>query len=187
MSTKNLAEKKIKIKVDEDIFLRVLTLNDVARPYVEWLNDYEVIKFTEQKYFKNTLENTKNFVSQKYNSGNDLLFGIFFDNTHVGNIKLGPIKFDHMSADVSYFIGEKKFWGRGIASKCVKTIVQLAVTDLGLKKIKLLTSNPKKVVGLDGYGLEIVETVSLNVEPNPINEAYLKTKKEKLGHKIDNV
>ena len=135
MSTKNLAEKKIKIKVDEDIFLKVLTLNDVARPYVEWLNDYEVIKFTEQKYFKNTLENTKNFVSQKYNSGNDLLFGVFFDNTHVGNIKLGPIKFDHMSADVSYFIGEKKFWGRGIASKCVKTIVQLAVTDLGLKKI----------------------------------------------------
>ena len=61
------------------------------------------------------------------------------------------------------------------------------LADIGLKKIKLLTSNPKKVVGLDGYGLEIVETVALNDEPNPINEAYLKTKKEKLGHKIDNV
>ena len=56
---------------------------------MEWLNDYEVIKFTEQKYFKNTLENTKNFVSQKYNSEGDLLFGIFLDGTHIGNIKLG--------------------------------------------------------------------------------------------------
>ena len=135
MSTEALAKKDIKIKVDEQILLKVLRLTDVSESYVEWLNDYEVTKFTEQKYFRHTLESTKTFVSQKYNSGNDLLFGIFFDNTHVGNIKLGPIKFDHMSADVSYFIGEKKFWGRGIASKCVKTIVQLAVTDLGLKKI----------------------------------------------------
>ena len=61
------------------------------------------------------------------------------------------------------------------------------LADLGLKKIKLLTSNPKKVVGLDGYGLEIVETVNLNVEPNPVNQAYLKTKKDKLGHNIENV
>ena len=61
------------------------------------------------------------------------------------------------------------------------------LADLGLKKIKLLTSNPKKVVGLDGYGLEIVETVNLNVEPNPVNLAYLKTKKDKLGHNIENV
>tara|TARA_B100000941_G_scaffold287195_1_gene261964 strand:+ start:2918 stop:4117 length:1200 start_codon:yes stop_codon:yes gene_type:complete len=61
------------------------------------------------------------------------------------------------------------------------------LADIGLSKIKLLTSNPKKVVGLDGYGLEIVETVPLNVEPNPINQAYLKTKKDKLGHNIDNV
>ena len=61
------------------------------------------------------------------------------------------------------------------------------LADIGLKKIKLLTSNPKKVVGLDGYGLEIVETVPLNVEPNPVNQAYLKTKKDKLGHNIENV
>ena len=73
MSTKKLVEKKIKIKVDEDIFLRVFSLNDVVVPYVKWLNYYEVIKLTEQKYFKNTLENTKKFVSQKYNSENDLL------------------------------------------------------------------------------------------------------------------
>ena len=61
------------------------------------------------------------------------------------------------------------------------------LADIGLKEIKLMTNNPKKVVGLDSYGIKIVETIPISVEPNIINEAYLKTKKDKLGHKIENV
>jgi len=56
--------------------------------------------------------------------------------------------------------------------------------DLGLVKIRLMTNNPKKIVGLDGYGLEIVERVPIEVEPNSINEKYLKTKRDKMGHMI---
>jgi 3,4-dihydroxy 2-butanone 4-phosphate synthase/GTP cyclohydrolase II len=56
------------------------------------------------------------------------------------------------------------------------------LADLGLKTIRLLTNNPKKVVGLEGYGLEIVEQVPIRVKPNPHNERYLKAKREKLGH-----
>ena len=58
------------------------------------------------------------------------------------------------------------------------------LSDLGLKTIRLLTNNPKKVVGLEGYGLEIVEQVPIRVKPNPHNEKYLKTKREKLGHLV---
>jgi len=58
------------------------------------------------------------------------------------------------------------------------------LVDLGLKKIRLLTNNPKKIVGLEGYGLEVVERVPLEIRPNKANERYLKAKKEKLGHKI---
>jgi 3,4-dihydroxy 2-butanone 4-phosphate synthase/GTP cyclohydrolase II len=54
--------------------------------------------------------------------------------------------------------------------------------DLGLKTIRLLTNNPRKVVGLEGYGLKIVEQLPIRVQPNPHNERYLKTKREKLGH-----
>jgi 3,4-dihydroxy 2-butanone 4-phosphate synthase/GTP cyclohydrolase II len=56
------------------------------------------------------------------------------------------------------------------------------LSDLGLKTIRLLTNNPRKVVGLEGYGLEIVEQVPIRVKPNPHNLNYLKTKREKLGH-----
>jgi 3,4-dihydroxy 2-butanone 4-phosphate synthase/GTP cyclohydrolase II len=54
--------------------------------------------------------------------------------------------------------------------------------DLGLKTIRLLTNNPKKLVGLEGYGLEITEQVPIRVKPNPHNARYLKTKREKMGH-----
>ncbi len=58
------------------------------------------------------------------------------------------------------------------------------LTDLGLRTIRLLTNNPKKLVGLEGYGLEIIEQVPIRIPPNPHNAKYLKTKREKLGHKV---
>jgi len=59
------------------------------------------------------------------------------------------------------------------------------LADLGLHKIRLLTNDPKKVVGLESYGLKIVEIVPLVISPNPINVNYLRTKQEKLGHLLD--
>lgn len=56
------------------------------------------------------------------------------------------------------------------------------LADLGLHKIRLLTNNPKKVIGLESYGLEIVETLDLRTSPTPYNLEYLKTKQSKMGH-----
>jgi 3,4-dihydroxy 2-butanone 4-phosphate synthase/GTP cyclohydrolase II len=56
------------------------------------------------------------------------------------------------------------------------------LVDLGLKTIRLLTNNPKKVVGLEGYGLKITEQVPIKIKSNPHNERYLKTKRQKMGH-----
>jgi 3,4-dihydroxy 2-butanone 4-phosphate synthase/GTP cyclohydrolase II len=56
--------------------------------------------------------------------------------------------------------------------------------DVGVGKMRLLTNNPKKVVGLHGYGLDIVERVPLEMDANEVNERYLKTKRDKLGHLI---
>ncbi|MBX3255823.1 MAG: bifunctional 3,4-dihydroxy-2-butanone-4-phosphate synthase/GTP cyclohydrolase II [Chitinophagaceae bacterium] len=55
---------------------------------------------------------------------------------------------------------------------------------LGVHKMKLISNNPRKRVGLQGYGLDIVENVPLHIHPNPYNEKYLKTKRDKLGHEI---
>jgi 3,4-dihydroxy 2-butanone 4-phosphate synthase/GTP cyclohydrolase II len=59
------------------------------------------------------------------------------------------------------------------------------LADLGLHKIRVFTNNPKKVIGLEGYGLEVVETVSIVIPPNPHNLSYLTAKQNKLGHLLE--
>lgn len=56
------------------------------------------------------------------------------------------------------------------------------LVDLGVKQIRLLTNNPRKIIGLEGYGLTVVERIALKIPHNMHNKGYLKTKKEKLGH-----
>jgi len=58
------------------------------------------------------------------------------------------------------------------------------LVNLGIKKINLLTNNPKKVIGLNGYGLEIVNHILIEITPNTNNEKYLMTKRDKVGHNI---
>ena len=59
------------------------------------------------------------------------------------------------------------------------------IKDLGIKKLRLLTNNPKKIIGLEGYGLEVVERVPIEIPPNEVNERYLKCKQEKMGHMLN--
>jgi 3,4-dihydroxy 2-butanone 4-phosphate synthase / GTP cyclohydrolase II len=59
--------------------------------------------------------------------------------------------------------------------------------DIGITKLRLITNNPKKLKGLSGYGLEIIERVPIEVDPNIKNEKYLHTKKERMGHMLHNV
>jgi 3,4-dihydroxy 2-butanone 4-phosphate synthase/GTP cyclohydrolase II len=56
--------------------------------------------------------------------------------------------------------------------------------DLGITKLRLLTNNPKKIVGLNGYGIEVVERVPIEIQPNAVNRAYLDTKRDRMGHLI---
>lgn len=65
------------------------------------------------------------------------------------------------------------------------TVGAQILADLGLKNIRLLTNNPKKIVGLEKYGIKIVERVPIVIKPNEINRKYLETKKVKLGHMLD--
>ena len=61
------------------------------------------------------------------------------------------------------------------------------LVDIGVKNLKLMTNNPRKIVGLEGYGLKVVERVPIEVKPTECNVSYLKTKKKKLGHMLEKV
>ena len=84
-------KKGLIIKIDHKVLLKIINLKDISNKYINWMNDYEVVKFTQQRHFVHNENTVSKFVKEKFNSKNDLLFGIFYENGHVGNIKLGPI------------------------------------------------------------------------------------------------
>jgi len=119
------------------IYLQELNIDDVSRNYVKWLNDYSVVRFTEQKLHKHTIKSVKKFVIEKKRKRDEFLLGIFLSNkkTHVGNIKLGPINFKHKYAEISYFIGEKRFQNLGLGSLAIKKVCKIAKTQYKIKKL----------------------------------------------------
>ena len=139
------------------IYLRRLNpAKDVGTKYQKWMNDMEVQKYTEQKNKKHSLKDIKNFIIKKNKSKNELLFGIFLkkDKSHIGNIKLGPINFTHKFAEISYFIGEKKLWGKGYTTKAIKEIIKIA-RKKKLRKLKAgfyeKNFGSKKVLEKNGF------------------------------------
>ncbi len=144
------------------ILLVELNSSMVSNKYVDWLNSPEIVKFTEQRFKKHSLDNVKNFVISKKKSKAEFLYGIFINikkhKVHVGNIKLGPINFHHMSAEISYFIGEKNLHNKGIASSAIKEVLLIAKKKFKLKKITagVYSNNTfsKKVLIKNKFNLE---------------------------------
>ena len=72
------------------IKLKILDIKDLSENYINWLNDYKVTKHTDLIFQKHSLKSIKNYVSYMKKDKNNFLYGIFFKNIHVGNVKVGP-------------------------------------------------------------------------------------------------
>lgn len=120
----------------EQIFLRRLSENDATQDYVDWMNDPEINQYLESRFYTQTIESTKAFINSVTND-NNYQFGIFEKETgkHIGNIKVGSINHFHKYADVGFLIGDKSYWGRGIATEAIKLITEFAFKTLGLHKV----------------------------------------------------
>ena len=121
--------------ITEKLILKSLTNNDITNDYISWMNDLIITRYTEQRFKTHNFLSIKNFLLEMNASPSNLLFGIFFENKHVGNIKLGSINFVHCTANISYLIGSKKYWGKGIATNSIKKISDMGFKKLNLKKI----------------------------------------------------
>lgn len=119
------------------IVLRCIRQQDCTENYVRWLNDTDVNKYLETRWTNQNLQTVQDFVRQALDSDNSVLFAITIKETgrHIGNIKIGPVNWNHKYADISYFIGEKDCWGKGYAREAIALIVNYGFINLGLHKI----------------------------------------------------
>ncbi|MBT3451353.1 aminotransferase class III-fold pyridoxal phosphate-dependent enzyme [archaeon] len=119
------------------IYLRNLTDLDVTEEYCKWLNDPEVNLYLETR--KVTIEELIKYVNDKNNNLNCLFLGIYCksNDKHIGNIKLEPIDFVNKTATLGILIGNKDYWGKGIATEATKLISDYAFNKLGLIEVNL--------------------------------------------------
>lgn len=120
------------------LLLRNLTEADVTQRYLSWLNDPEVLRYLEVRFSKpRSLEELGAFVKTVNDSTDTLMFGIFRKDTgrHIGNIKLGPLQFEHARADIGFLIGDRASWGAGYASEAIQAVAQFGLDHLNLAKI----------------------------------------------------
>lgn len=120
----------------KQIFLRRLTEEDATQEYVDWMNDPEINQYLESRFYTQTIESTKVFIRSVTND-NNYQFGIFLNESgkHIGNIKIGSINHYHRYADIGFLIGDKSYWGRGIATEAVKLATDFAFKTLKLHKL----------------------------------------------------
>lgn len=146
------------VNIDCNLSLRVMTKKDITEAYVAWLNDDEVVQFTEQRFHLTSAADVIAFIDKMALDPTQLMYGIFFDDQHIGNIKLGSINSQHRTADLSYLIGARKWWGKGIATLAIATITEIGFQQIGLIKIcaGVYENNiaSSKVLVKNGYSLE---------------------------------
>ncbi len=121
----------------ERISLRPLTVSDVSTAYVGWMNDVVTNRFMETRWRAHTRSDVEAFVAEKLASSADHLFGIFLnaEGRHIGNLKIGPIDYNHSRGELSYFIGDEAARGQGLASEAVALGVRIGFAQLGLHKL----------------------------------------------------
>ncbi len=146
--------------IGKQVYLRPITLEDCTDRYVAWLTDPDINRFLETRWQKTSMEGIRDFVEQMTRSPDNFLFAICTvdTDTHVGNIKLGPVNRNHSFADVSYFIGAKEYWGRGIATEAISLVVQFGFDRLGLHRVQagVYSTNvgSRKALERNGFLLE---------------------------------
>ena len=123
---------------DSLIYLRRLVPDDVTHEYVEWLNNPIVNQYLECRYVVHTIDSVREYVKcLASEDSNEIMYGIFMNSndTHVGNIKIGPINQKHRHAAVGLLIGNPNYWGKGIATRAIKLVSDILAPQLLIRKL----------------------------------------------------
>lgn len=129
-----------------EICLRSLTESDLQGNWYKWFNDTEVTKFQNKGVVPNTIEKQRDYYEYLKKSHEDIVLAIIHDkdDIHIGNIGLHKIDYIHRHADVGIVLGERKYWNRGYATKCIEAIKNYSFKTLNLHRLTAHTMKDNK-------------------------------------------
>lgn len=117
------------------IFLRRLTSDDVSQDYLSWFQDETVIEFLDSRRL--TRESVIDYIEAGAASKQHYMYGIFDKDSgrHIGNVKVGPIQWNHLVSDLVCVIGAREFWGKGVAKEAIRLGNRVAFDVHGMRKV----------------------------------------------------
>ena len=121
--------------MNQKVDLKILTSNYINERVIKWYSDEDVIKYSDNQFRKISLISQIEYVESCYRSNSEFLYGIFSDKKYIGNILLSNISINHKTAELSYLIGDKNFWGKGIITEAINITIKIAINDLKLRKL----------------------------------------------------
>jgi len=122
--------------IGTNIYLRSLGKEDVTARYVDFLNDAQVNAYMETRFQQWNNESIWRYLQSMNTSNDNLMMGIFTkEHVHIGNIKCGPIHPIHRFSSLSLFIGDKNYWGKGIATEAIRLMCCYSFEKFNLYKI----------------------------------------------------
>lgn len=128
------------------IYLQSISEQDASEQYVNWLNDPLVNQYLETRFDQQNVSKVSTFIRDVIANPNEHLFTIRLksNNQHIGNIKIGAINNHHNIGEVSLFLGDKNYWGKGIAKQAIQLISRYSIETLKLRKLSAGAYRPNK-------------------------------------------
>ena len=121
----------------KQVSLRLLEDKDVNEEYLSWFNDPDVTKFLEVDGNSLTRQKVIDYINYGKDSKSYFMYAICLceNNKHIGNLKIGPINYKHNFSDLVTVIGDKQFWGKGIATEAIKLGIDLCFKKYNIRKL----------------------------------------------------
>lgn len=121
----------------ERLLLRSMEEVDAKPDYVRWMNDPEIVRYTESRYATHSIDEICGYIAAMRLAPDSLLLAMETkkDRRHIGNIKIGPVDWEHRSGDIGLLIGETDCWGQGYASEAIAGLARYAFSVLHLEKL----------------------------------------------------
>lgn len=117
------------------VYLRRLTADDVSQDYLDWFEDATVTEFLDSRSL--TKESVIDYIEDGAKSRLHYMYGIFDSESdrHIGNLKIGPIQWNHLVSDLVCVIGDRDFWGKGLAKEAIRLGNRVAFEVHGMRKV----------------------------------------------------
>lgn len=170
----------------ERVSLQIMEETNATACYNAWLNDPVVNQYLETR--ETTSDDLRRYIHEKLVGDSCLFFGIFWKETHqhIGTVKLEPIDFEKGYAIMGILIGEKSFWGRGIATEVTNLLVDYAFHTLGLHELRLgvLEDNipARRVYEKCGFAVDRIDHGVINHDGVLHNQVWMSKKRDGVSY-----